>query len=300
MRTIEFAGRPNNLLLESNNLRVVVTLDVGPRILHFSTPDGPNVLAVYDRHAGLLGGEDYRSYGGHRLWTSPEVPERTYEADNDPVSVEEIGDTIWFKSNGKSHSGLMKSIGLQFARGGQNLNVHHRIQNQGDQTWNIAPWAVSVMAAGGTCLFPLPSFEPHGTELLPAAQIVLWPYTSMADERWTWGERLVRLCQTEAKSPLKVGALIKQGWAAYQNLGQVFVKQFDFMPAANYPDMGCNFEVFTRHDMLELESLGGLVTLSPGEHIDHSETWSIITDPPPADERELEAFIERYNVSRSA
>ena len=42
---------------------------------------------------------------------------------------------------------------------------------------------------------------------------------------------------------------------------------------ANYPDDGCNFETYTNHEMLEIESLGPLVTLAPGESSAHQERW---------------------------
>jgi hypothetical protein len=47
-----------------------------------------------------------------------------------------------------------------------------------------------------------------------------------------------------------------------------------------YPDFGCNFEVFTNPEFLELESLGPRVQLGPGESICHAESWTLFRNVP--------------------
>ena len=42
----------------------------------------------------------------------------------------------------------------------------------------------------------------------------------------------------------------------------------------DYPDFGCSFETFTNADFLELETLGPLATLAPGESLTHTERWT--------------------------
>jgi len=44
---------------------------------------------------------------------------------------------------------------------------------------------------------------------------------------------------------------------------------------ALYPDLGCCFETFTNADFLELETLGPLATLRPGDSVTHTERWSL-------------------------
>jgi hypothetical protein len=46
-------------------------------------------------------------------------------------------------------------------------------------------------------------------------------------------------------------------------------------PSAEYPDLGCNTEVFTNADMLELETLSPLTTLPPDGALEHTERWSL-------------------------
>ena len=49
---------------------------------------------------------------------------------------------------------------------------------------------------------------------------------------------------------------------------------------AQYPDFGCNFEVFTNPEFIELETLGPLVELHPRETVEHREEWWLFADVP--------------------
>lgn len=294
---IDFAGRPRNLDWRSGDVRLIVTADVGPRVLWASGADGMNHLAVYERHHGLSGGGSYRSYGGHRLWTAPEVPERTYEPDNDPVEVDVQGEWTFFQTGTPSAVGLLKSIGLAPGPGKNSVRVRHTVVNVGSTSHEVAAWAITVMRPGGFCLFPQPDFVPHGQALLPSRPLVLWPYANMSDPRWQWGQELIRLDQTPAENPQKAGAFVSQGWAAYIRGCKVFLKQFPADPSARYPDMGCNFEAFTRHDMLEMESLSPLTWLAPGQSIHHDEVWTLLNLPaPPSSESEWRRALEQSLV----
>jgi hypothetical protein len=39
--------------------------------------------------------------------------------------------------------------------------------------------------------------------------------------------------------------------------------------------MGCSYETFTNQDFLELETLGPLTSLKPGQTVEHVERWSL-------------------------
>ena len=68
------------------------------------------------------------------------------------------------------------------------------------------------------------------------------------------------------------------GWIAYARGGDLFVKRFRYLPGATYPDFGCTVEVFTRSDMLEVETLGPLVQLASGASVEHVEEWRLFRD----------------------
>jgi hypothetical protein len=59
------------------------------------------------------------------------------------------------------------------------------------------------------------------------------------------------------------------------------VKRSSVVAGGRYPDFGCNFEVFTNAEFLELETLGPIVTLQPGETAEHTEYWWLFDQIPP-------------------
>lgn len=281
---VEFAPAGKCLRLDLGEAEALVTLEVGPRILYFGPKGGPNMLKVYP-DGGSLGEHGMKHYGGHRLWYGPEDRDVTYQPDNDPVERTDVDGWLGFASRTNRY-GIQKQISVRPKPKALGLDLRHVVTNRSTQPATLFPWALTVMAQGGTCLIPMPPFRAHTEDLLPAASMVLWSYTSLNDPRWTWGTHVSRLAQRDLPTPQKLGALIKQGYAAYANFGHLFIKRFDYHEGAAYPDLGCNFETFTNAEMLEVESVGPEVTLVPGESAELRESWSLILDavPPVEDE----------------
>ena len=50
-----------------------------------------------------------------------------------------------------------------------------------------------------------------------------------------------------------------------------------------YPDGGCNIEVYSCREYLEMEMLGPLQTLHPGQQTSHTECWRIVAETFPKD-----------------
>ena len=51
------------------------------------------------------------------------------------------------------------------------------------------------------------------------------------------------------------------------------MKRFGSNEGAAYPDLGCNNELYTAADFLEIETLGSVEQLLPGGCADHVERW---------------------------
>ncbi len=284
--------------LTRDALELIVTLDVGPRIIRLGFVDGPNEFCEYEEWWGKTGGDEWRNYGGHRLWHAPEVRPRTYAPDNEPVTLHETPEGVVVTQPVEPLTGIQKEIVISFPALENTVRVTHRLRNLGLWAVELAPWALSVMAPGGTAIIPLPERGPHGVNLLPANVLALWKYTDLSDPRWTLGRRFILLRQDpQATTPQKIGALVVDGWAAYARAGHVFVKRFSYDPQATYPDFGVNAEFFTNARMLEVESLGPLVRLSPGAEVSHVETWLLLQDVP---ELHSEVEVEQQLLPRLA
>ncbi len=291
MEVIEFNGWSCARLV-SGDVEAFVTLDVGPRVVRLGFVGDPNELHESPTEKALKGGDEYRSYGGHRLWVAPEDFDVTYFPENEPVEVAEEGDWIAFSSATDKH-GLQRELRIKSSGEGC-FELEHRIHNRGIAPFTFAPWALTVMAPGGECLFPQEPFAAHSENFLPVRPLVLWAYTDMTDPRWTWGQRLIRLRHDPNGKPQKVGAFVSAGWAAYKNGDRLFVKRFPAVENGSYLDFGCNFETFTRHDMLEVESVGQKEDVQPKDYASLRECWSL-TRPAswPSDESALADALAR-------
>lgn len=281
METITYRGWPNSVRLANDSIELIITADVGPRIIHFGFIGGANEFATVPEQMGQTGGNEWRIYGGHRLWHAPEAQPRTYYPDNAPVAVEAHEGFVRFTQAPEATAGLQKEMDIALVETGAQATVIHRIRNQALWPVELAPWALSVMAPGGTAVLPLPPRGSHAENLLPNMQLILWAYTNMADPRWTWGEKYVLLRQEPGNAVAqKVGAFVTDGWVGYARDGRFFLKTFAVQPDASYPDIHSNVELFACDFMLEVETLGPLVKLQPGTAVTHTETWHLFDGVP--------------------
>ena len=281
MKKVEYKGWKNNLQLSNGTVELVVTLDVGPRILRYGFVGGPNVFLEAADQMGKAGEATWQSRGGHRLWHAPEDLVRTYALDNSPVRFEKISETTArIVQPVESITGVQKELDITLEPEGTRVTVVHRLRNTGLWEIELAPWALSVLAPGGAAIIPLPGKTPHPQGLLPNQRMILWPYTDLSDSRYRFGGRYIVLKQDSGKGPTKIGLAHKLGWAGYLRDGLLFVKGYSYADDLAYPDFGCNLETFTNMEMLELESLGPLGPIKPGKAVEHTERWWLIKDLP--------------------
>jgi hypothetical protein len=62
---------------------------------------------------------------------------------------------------------------------------------------------------------------------------------------------------------------------AYLLNGELFIKRSRADRSKSYPDYNCSYETFTNQDFLELETLGSLQKVAPGQAVEHTESWSL-------------------------
>jgi len=293
MQNVAYKGWKNNLQLTNGTVELILTLDIGPRIIRYGFIGEPNVFKEYDDQMGKSGESDWQIRGGHRLWHAPEDAVRTYVLDNGPVKYEKLGEAgVRLIQPIEKLTGIQKEIDVALDAEGSGVTLTHRLRNTTAKPVELAPWALTVMAQGGTAIIPLPEKIKHPGSLDPGEKpdyrgfvanqtMILWPFTDLADPRWRWGTRYLTLTQDKtAKTPTKLGLAHKLGWIAYLNGGTLFVKAFDYQEGNTYPDGGSSFETFTNKDMLEVETLGPLRPITPGKAVEHVERWRLLKGLP--------------------
>lgn len=287
---VEYRGWKDNLRIGNGEAELIVTLDVGPRVISYKLANGRNVFKNWDEAMGTSGESVWISRGGHRLWTAPEDITRTYAPDNAPVEHKLLAPgKVRLVQKPDAPYGIQKEMDLELAPTGSQVTVTHRIKNVGDQPTSLAIWALTVLAPGGVEYIPLPPKHPHPGDVKNAKSpadfaadqnYTVWPFTDLADPRWRLGSNFITLTQDPAKGATKIGLLHRLGGVGYLNGGTLFVKRVEFRKGSRYPDRGVNYETFTNEEMLEMESLGPLVRLAPGQATEQVERWELFADVP--------------------
>jgi len=282
-----YRGWNNTYTLSNGIVELVVTADVGPRIISYRFCNRENLLHEVEQDAGKIGGSEFRLYGGHRLWVSPEV-ERTYYPDNTAVAVSQHGNATRFTAQPEDSppgTHLQKEIEIELAATSSEVRITHRIRNHDSRSTRLAPWSPTMMRSEGRVILPLsPRAAMDKDHYLPVGTFAIWSYTDFADPRWLFGTSFIQLHQTSrpmGRFREQMGGIFNSaGWGAYYRNGSLFIKRTDVISGAQYPDFGCNFEVFTNPEFIELETLGALVELHPGETVEHTEKWWLFADVP--------------------
>ncbi len=272
---VSYAGWHNCWRLANGEAEVIVTADVGPRIIRYGFRGGQNLFVELEQDQGRTGDGSWRLYGGSRLWVAPEDRVYTYAADNDPVEIQASGNRLRAQAP-VEHTGVQKGIEVTLAERGTEVHVLHTLANRTIWPLRIAPWVVTMMHPGGVGITTLPPRGTHPEFLAPTNPLVLFAFTNMSDPRWSWLEKYVVLRQDpHASSPEKIGLFNPATRGAYLLNGELFVKKHQALTGEEYPDLGSSFEMFTNETCLELETLGPMRTLRPGESATHLETWSL-------------------------
>jgi hypothetical protein len=294
MVKVEFGGWGNCYKLTNGIIDLIITSDVGPRIIYLGFVGSNNLLRTESTQLGKINQEEWMSFGGHRLWHTPEDTRRTYYPDSLPINISENSDIVRITQYVEPTTGIEKSITVQLDKTRALVKLDHKLTNRGIWPIETSAWAITVMAQGGKAILPLPPRGSHPEFLLPTNSLALWPYTDFSDPRWKFNFRNLFLQQDpEINEPQKIGIFSTDGWLAYINNKELFIKLTQVNPKEKYPDFGSNLEVFTNSKILELESLSPMTLIAPNESINHTEVWYLQQNIPDiVTDRDVDRYIK--------
>jgi hypothetical protein len=276
---VAYLNLPNCYKLSNGTVEVIVTTDVGPRIIRYSFPGDDNILAEMPDAVVKTDLGDWKPLGGHRLWVAPEAMPRTYAPDSAPVEFKQDGaNTVRLTQAADAKTGIQKEMVVTLAPDGSEVTIQHRLTNKNFFAVDVASWGLSIMNGGGVTIIPQEPYISHDdvNGLLPSRPLIMWPYTDFSDPRWTLGKRYLRLKTDEALTePQKAGVVNKVGWTGYSRNKTLFLKRMGYQDGLKYPDFGANCETYTAGSFMEIETLGPLRQIQWGETTEHTEKWRL-------------------------
>jgi hypothetical protein len=270
-------GWPNCYRITNGEAELIVTSDIGPRIMRYGFVNGPNLFWVQKETAGKSGEPAWVLRGGHRIWIGPEDVRYTYPPDNSPVKVSIRDGVLTATQPVEKETNVEKEIEVRLAPSGTHVTVIHRLRNKGAMPLEFAAWALTMMAPGGLGITGFPPRGTHPEVLPPTHPLVMWAFTDLTDPRWKFTKKYLTLRQDPAQgSPTKLGHFNAKTFGAYLLGDHLFVKHY--LPAGqakDHPDFGTSFQIFANADFLELETMGPLAKVGAGETLEHAETWRL-------------------------
>ncbi len=272
----EYKGWSNCYRVSNGEIELIVTGDVGPRVIRFGFVGGQNLFKEFTEQLGRTGEEKFQLRGGDRVWKAPEDPVATWAPDNVPVEIRLTPTGLIAREPVEPLTNLQKEIEISMESSGTTVTVSHRITNRSLFALEFAPWALTMMAQGGTAITGFPPRGKHPINLEATNPLVMWAYTDLADPRWKFTKKYLTLRQDSKNSEAqKLGLFNSDTWGAYLLNNEVFVKRTTSDPTKTYPDFGCSFETFTNNDFLEIETLGPLTSVLPGHTVEQVEHWGL-------------------------
>jgi hypothetical protein len=267
----------SNHLLQNDHLQVeYITNPL--RIIGLTPAGKTNMLAdLNDLPVVPTPFGDFHFRGGHRLWHAPEGMPRTYIPDT-PVTVTPLPEGALIESETEPGTGIRKKIEIRLSPEKPSLTLTHILINEGMWSVELAPWAITQFRLGGTVILPLPVGNADPAGLLHNRQFSLWPYARFNDPRLELGDEYTLFKADALLPPFKIGYFNDRGWIAYWLDGILFRKTFEPQKNLPYPDNNCNAEMYCNDRFVELESLGPLTRLDPGESTVHVEQWEILKE----------------------
>ena len=272
----EWNGWPNCWRVSNGTVELVVTQDIGPRVMRYAFVGGQNLFKEFTEQLGQGGESNWCIRGGHRLWKGPEDRHATYALDNAAIDIQTTANTITATQPVEPETGLQKQIQLQLAETGTEVIVKHTIWNRGLLPVEIAAWTPTVMAQSGLGVTGFPPRGTHPEDLEPTNPLIMWAFTDLTDPRWKFTKKYLTLQQDPAShSPQKLGHWNQHTFGAYFLNGDVFLKEYFPANGMRHPEFGASFEIFTNQDFLELETMGPFTKLAKDEALTHVEYWSL-------------------------
>ena len=208
-----FKGYENSWQVSNGEIELVMTGDIGPRILRYGFRGGQNFFKEFDEQMGKTGEPTWQARGGHRVWIAPVDPVKSYAPDNEAVTIHAGERMLTATGPVEALTGIEKTLTVSMAQRGTGVEVTHQLRNAGSEPYRLATWVLTMLAQGGAGIHGFPPRGTHPEMLEPTNPLVMWAFTHLDDPRWRLSRKYLVLRQDPANAlPQKLGTYNPHTW----------------------------------------------------------------------------------------
>jgi hypothetical protein len=285
---VKFLNYPDCVELKNETTRVVLGHHIGGRLLAYEL-NGKNVLYLSPEEAEW-----------NPANPSGKTPNSAGRFDVGPEFIQLRGNALWtgrwqaeslgprrakLTSMKDPKSGFVITREFTLAKNSSRLTVKQTVHNQSENTNRHCYWSRTFATHGGTAIVPItpetsrfPNFyfmarSPRAVDFMPKD-----PNVRLVDN--------YLLVEGPTEHP-KLGMDSTAGWVAYQTRqNQLFVKRYPVYQNHSYGEAtGINLSIWyppkEKLNACEIEPIGPMETLKPGEQASFTVDWWLFENPYP-------------------
>jgi len=290
----EHRGWHDAIVLRNRVVEAVIVPSIG-RVMQFrfvGESDGP--LWENEKLAGKpMFANPWRanpgSFGGDKTWPAPQSvwnwpPPDTF--DTTPLAVRVNDDrSVTLESPVSPRFGLRAVRRLSLDPTEPVMRIETTYEKISGEPVTVSVWVISQLRDPVAVFIPVPAHSKFSTGATPTWSVPAAFLQHEAD--WL---RFTRDHAATHKTGNDGAILI---WAGERQLLRIDLSR---IADANYPDDGCSVEVYTNNDpvpYVELETLGPLKTLRPGDRLSATNTYRLARRTAGALEQDVRALLAR-------
>lgn len=284
IRPITFAGL-DAVELATPALRLVAVHGIGPRLAWFGRPDGDNLLlwddATPPRYVRTAPGKAWTLRGGHRVWTAngpADESEETYRPDDQPGSCTTRADGFTVSGAHDPEVRTRRSIAVTVLADDR-LQIDNILVNEGDMLYACGLWALTCSKPNPSTRYVIPLGDGTGWDTATITVFRCWAghgtgsfreeQFELADDAYVLTPR-GRETKRMVRSPAGRIAMVDA------ERDCTFCIDGGYAADGSYPG-GANLAMYVGpgNFMVEMETMGPLAVLKPGQRIVHRQVWSL-------------------------
>ncbi len=271
--------------LSTPALKLIAVHGTGPRLAWLSLPTGDNLLlwdgAKPATYARTMPDKSWTLRGGHRVWTArgaADESEETYQNDDAPGTCQTRADGFTVMGAVDPVTRTRRGIAVTVLAADR-LQVDNILVNEGDMLYGCGMWALTCTVPNPSTRYVIPlgdgsswdtttitvfrTWAGHGTGSFREEQFELTDDAYVLTPRGRETKRMI-------KAPHGMIAMVDA------QRGCTFSISAPWEAGQTYPG-DANLAMYVGPDnfMVEMETMGPMVVLKPGQQVVHRQLWRL-------------------------